>query len=89
MESKHMGASVFAEAMLPSEQPCTFEYRDRCFYISDPALGFVRTMSAETFFQSIANAVECSRKHRPWEKPTAEIISFADHHAATSGKPSK
>jgi hypothetical protein len=83
-----MPLSAAATTVLPSSQPCVFEYRDQLFYIVDPALGFARAMSAETFFQTIANAVECSRQHRPWERPTAEIISFADH-AAASGRPSK
>lgn len=78
-----------AGAVLRCDQPIECEYRGGLFYISDPALGFVRTMEADAFFQTIANAVECSRGHRPWEeRPTAKIISFADH-AATSGRPSK
>jgi hypothetical protein len=82
--NKEAGAPV-----LRCERPIEYEYRGGTFYINDPALGFVRTMEAESFFQSIANAVECSRGHRPWEeRPTAKIISFADH-AATSGRPSK
>lgn len=77
-------------AVLPCEQPLTFEYRDaeKRFYIYDPTLGFVRSMSPEHFFQNIANAVECSRSHRPWK--TAEVINLADHQAASvSGRPSK
>lgn len=73
-----------AAAALPSRQPCSFEYRDRMFYITDPALGFERAMDAETFFETVVNAVECARAHRPWDKPTAEIIDFRQHHAASS-----
>jgi hypothetical protein len=78
-----------AGAVLRCDQPIEYEYRGGIFYISDPTLGFVRSMDPESFFQSIANAVECSRGHRPWEeRPSAEIINLADH-AATSGRPSK
>lgn len=74
---------------LSSKQPCSFLYKDRMFYITDPALGFERSMDPETFFQSIVNAVECAREYRPWDRPTAEIITFPRHQAATSGRPSK
>jgi hypothetical protein len=75
-------------ATLVCERPCEFAYRNGLFYIGDPALGFDRSMSADTFFQTIANAVECSRLHRPWDRPSAEIIDFAAHQAAT-GRSSK
>jgi hypothetical protein len=74
---------------LPCEKPITFEYRGGKFHITDPALGFARCMGPETFFQSIANAVECSRGHRPWDQPSAEIVSLADHAAALRGSVSK
>lgn len=79
-------------AVLQCEQPLTFEYRDaeKTFYICDPALGFLRSMPAEPFFATIVNAVECSRAHRPWVRPTAEVIDFADHQAASvSGRSPK
>jgi hypothetical protein len=74
--------------ILPCEEPIEFEYRGGMFYLSDPALGFSRAMRPSVFFATIAKAVECSRDHRPWDRPSAEIIDFAAH-AAASGKPSK
>lgn len=81
------GSAIAAE--LRTSQPIEFEYRDGLFHLNDPSLGFLRSMPPAQFFASIVNAVECARKHRPWEKPTAEIICFASHQAAASGRPSK
>lgn len=78
-----------AKAALDCVGPVTFDYDGDWFYISDPALGFVRRQTPADFFKSVANAVECSRKHRPWDRPVAEIINLADHAASVSGKPSK
>jgi hypothetical protein len=76
---------------LRAEQPITFEYdpREQIFLVNVPALGFPLAIPAPTFFENIVAAVECSRSHRPWDRPTAEIIDFARHQAATSGRPSK
>lgn len=77
-----------ARRTLVSEVACIFEFRDGLFYIADMSLDVTRAMRPDAFFQTIANAVECSRQYRPWEKPSAEIINLADHAAASgnSGK---
>jgi hypothetical protein len=78
-------------AVLPCDKPISYEYRaaEKRFYIFDPTLGFVRSMSAERFFQNIVDAVECSRAHRPWNPQSAEVINLAEHQATRdSGRPS-
>lgn len=72
---------------LACNEPCVFEYRGGVFEVFDPALGFPRAMSVDAFFQTIANAVECARQHRPWDRPSADVISLADH--AATGRSSK
>lgn len=78
-------------AALRSDQPSTFEYRDkeRLFYVTHPALGFPLEIPAETFFENVASAVECARQYRPWRRPSAEIIDFRAHQAAASGNSGK
>jgi hypothetical protein len=84
-------ASSAKAAELRSEQPALFEYREReqVFHVTVPSLGFPLVIPAATFFENIVNAVDCSRQHRPWDRPSAEIIDFAAHQAAISGRPSK
>lgn len=80
-----MGAAYVGAAQV-CEQALVFDYRGGLFYVTDPTLGITQAMRPTEFFSTIAAAVECSRQHRPWAKPSAEIIDL--HHAAT-GKSSK
>jgi hypothetical protein len=70
------------------EAPLVFEYRAPIFYVFNPNTGARQAYTAEIFFATIAAAVECSRLHRPWDRPPAEVISMAEHQA-TNGKSSK
>lgn len=81
-----MPATAIPPHAIICEQPVEFVYRDGLFYCTGP-LG-TKAMRPSVYFATIAAAVECSREHRPWARPVAEVVSLADHQAAT-GKSSK
>jgi hypothetical protein len=78
---------IAPNAVVLCEQAATVEYRkDLRLFVVASGDG-IRAYTADAFMQTIASCVDCARQHRPWEQ-TAQIVSLADHQAAT-GKSSK
>lgn len=85
-----MPLSVAAQPAVICEQAWEVDYVDGWFYATNPAISLPIKMRPGPFMESIVASVECSRKHRPWERreQSAEIIDLAAHQAAI-GKSSK
>lgn len=50
--------STASVAELRADNPILFEYRNGMFYLSDPSLGFLRAMPAESFLRSFEGAAK-------------------------------
>lgn len=74
-----MPQSASATAVLRSEQVSTFEFRDKMFYATDPALGFARAIPVDTFlrnFEGCAKAIMDYHASIGVHPTGAEIIQF-------------
>jgi hypothetical protein len=76
---------VFAVAATLVEEPPQFEYRDGMFYATTFD-GYCRCFRPITFFQMLAQAAQVAREYRV---VSGEVVDFAAHAAAVSGRPSK
>ena len=74
-----MALSEVGDATLVCELPSEFVYRGGRFYVMDPALGFARAMSTETFlrnFESAAKALLAYHSSEGSPDAGAQIIPF-------------